>query len=211
MSEIVLCEANEIRSPVAQRRHLDSDDVEPEIKIFAESAIGDAFLEVATGGGDDAHLGFARDIFAEPLIFTFLKQTEQFGLNLDREIADFIEEQGAARGDFDFAPMVAHCASEGAFDMAEKVAFEQLFGEAGTTDSDERFIRQMALLVNGAGDNAFSSTAFTHEQDRGMPFRRSQQSLHYLAHERRGGIQQGLGALGIAFFYFLFEPFDALA
>src|SRR5207245_7576383 len=122
MFEIVLCEANEIRSPVAQRRHLDSDDVEPEIMVFAESAISDAFLEVATGGSDDAHLGFARDIFAEPLVFPFLKQTEQLGLDFAGQVANFIEEKGAARGDFDFAPMVAHCASEGAFDMAEKVA-----------------------------------------------------------------------------------------
>jgi len=46
--------------------------------------------------------------------------------------------------------MVAHGAGESAFDMAEEVAFEQLFGEAWTTDGDERFVGQMTLLVDGA-------------------------------------------------------------
>ena len=28
-----------------------------EIKVFAENALGDAFLEIAAGSSDDAHLG----------------------------------------------------------------------------------------------------------------------------------------------------------
>src|SRR5689334_21152575 len=108
MFKIVLREANQVRRSLAKRGHLDGDDVKPEIKILAEAAIGDAFLEVAAGGSDDTHLCLAGDIFAEPLVFAFLKQTAQFRLDLNREIPDFIEEEGAAGGEFDFAPMVAH-------------------------------------------------------------------------------------------------------
>ena len=75
MFEIVFGKADEVGRAVAERGHLDGNDVEPKIEVFAERAISDAFFKIAAGGGDDAHLGLARDIFAEPLVFTFLEQT----------------------------------------------------------------------------------------------------------------------------------------
>src|SRR5258706_15289615 len=120
MLKIVLCEAHQVRRPVTKWRHLDGDDVKPKIKIFTEGAIGDPFLEVSAGGSDDAYLGLSGDIFPKALVFTFLEQSEQLGLDLNRKIADFIKERGAAAGDFDFAPMITHRAGEGAFDMPEE-------------------------------------------------------------------------------------------
>lgn len=178
MFQIMLRETDQVRSPVAKGRHLHSDDIETKIKIFTKDSLIDAFFKVAASGGDDAHIGLSRDIFTEPLVFALLEQTQQFGLNFQREVADLIEEKGAAGGGFDFAPMVANSASEGASDVAEKVAFQQFFGEARATHGDERLIGEMALLVNGTGDNAFASAAFAHDQDRGGGFGRSQQGFH---------------------------------
>ena len=142
-------------------------------------------LKVAAGGGDDAHLGLASDIFAHPLVFTFLKQPQQLGLDFHRQVADLVEEEGPARGGFDFAPMVAQGAGERAFDVAEQVAFQQFLGQTRTAHGDERSIRQMALLVNGAGHHALAGAAFAQDQNRGRCFRRSQQGVHHLFHERR--------------------------
>src|SRR5436305_1420539 len=85
-----------------------------------DPALGDALFEVAAGGGDDPHLGAACDIFAHALIFLLLEQPQKLRLNLQGQVANLIEEERAARGDFDLAPMVFDCSGEGTFDVAEE-------------------------------------------------------------------------------------------
>jgi hypothetical protein len=66
------------------------------------------------------------------------------------DLADLVEEQGAAiRG---FEPAVAGCgrAREGALLVAEQLALEDRFGDRGAVDRDERALRTRRVLVHGA-------------------------------------------------------------
>ena len=67
------------------------DHVQAKIKILAEGAIGHALFQIAMGRGDDANISLAGDVFAKPFIFALLQQQEQLGLNLHRQVADFVE------------------------------------------------------------------------------------------------------------------------
>lgn len=46
----------DVGESVAQGWDVYGDDVESEVEVFAESAIGDAFFEIFVGGGDDANV-----------------------------------------------------------------------------------------------------------------------------------------------------------
>src|SRR5260221_7826259 len=122
----------EISRALAQRRHFRGDNVEPEIEVFAEAALGDAFFKIMAGGGNDAHLGLAGDILANTLVFTLLKKPKQLGLDLFGQVADFVEKKRAACSDFDLSPMVPERAGEGAFDVPEEFALEKLSRQTGT-------------------------------------------------------------------------------
>src|SRR4029077_14089544 len=120
-------------------------------------------FEVTAGGGDDAELGLAGDIFAHALVFALLEEAKELGLDFHGQVADFVEEKGAAGGELDLAPVVAERAGEGALDVPEQVAFEQFPGEAGTAYGDKGFVGQEALLVDGAGDDALAGAALAHD------------------------------------------------
>ena len=89
----------------------------------------DGCLEVVIGGGNDAHVRLAGPGLAHALVFPLLEQAEQLGLDLERQIADLIEEERAAVRGGDFAPGVLERAGEGALDMAEEFALEQVRGK----------------------------------------------------------------------------------
>src|SRR6202007_1458336 len=86
---------------LAEGREENGEDVEAVIKVAAEFFFGDELGKVRIGGGDDAHIDANGAIAAEALEFLFLENAEQFGLEFEREIADFVEEDRAAVGKFE--------------------------------------------------------------------------------------------------------------
>ncbi len=78
-------------------------------------------MEVDVGGGDDSDVdgGDARAAKADD--FAFLEYSEQAGLEGFWHVADFVDEDGAAAGDFKVAGFaVAQCACEGAALVAKE-------------------------------------------------------------------------------------------
>ena len=73
-------------------------DVQPEIQVLAECAVAILGFQIAIGGGDHAHIHFDLLITADRANFFFLQNAQQLGLHLQRQFADFIEENRAAIG-----------------------------------------------------------------------------------------------------------------
>ena len=93
-------EQGDIFSAAAQRRHLDGDDVEAVVEIVAELAFADGLAEVDVGGGDDADVDLNLLIAADGHEAALLEDAEDLGLGIHAHVADFVEEEGAAIGDF---------------------------------------------------------------------------------------------------------------
>ena len=192
MFQVMLRESKQVARARAQGRHLHGDDVQSEIQILAERAFGHALLQVTIGRRNDPQAGLSRHVFSEPFIFPFLKQAEQLRLDLHGEIADFVEKKRAALGRLDLAPMIPDRAGEGSLDVAEEFAFEQFFGKAGATDGHERFVRQVTLLMDGAGDDALARAAFAEDEHGSRSAGRAGQDVHHLAHCGGGEIEKRL-------------------
>ena len=104
----------------------DRENVEAVVEVCAEFAGFHHLGEVAIGGGDQAGVGADGARTAEAFEFALLQNAQEFGLQLDRNFADFVEEDRAAMGQFEAADALRDGAGEGAFFVAEQLTFEQV-------------------------------------------------------------------------------------
>ena len=102
-----------------ERRDVDGDLADAVEQIFAEAALFDQAPQVLMGGAHHAHID--RDFFtpAEALDYPLLQKTQQLGLQRKRQIAYFVQKQGAVVGVFDLALGLFARAGERAFFIAE--------------------------------------------------------------------------------------------
>ncbi len=85
---------------IAQRGEPEIDDIQPVEQIAAEGALLHFLRQVAVGGGDDAEVRAAMGERTDRAKFLLLQDAQQLGLQVERQLADFVEEGGAAVGDF---------------------------------------------------------------------------------------------------------------
>ena len=121
------------------------------VEVFAEAAFADFHQRVAVGRADEADVDLfllgAADLGKGP----GLDETQQFGLQVQVHLADFIEEQGAAIGLRRCAFVVADRTGKGAFDVPEDFGLHQVFGNGGAVEHDERLLAARGHAVNGLG------------------------------------------------------------
>ena len=125
MQEVVH-QQRDVLAPLAQRRKLNRDDVQPVVEVLAEAALAHHGGQVGIGCGQDAHIGPDRFRPAQTHEGAFLDHTQQLGLRLGADRADFVEEQRALVGHLEQALLRGHRAGEGAADMAEQQRFQQV-------------------------------------------------------------------------------------
>jgi len=89
-------EQGKIVDAFTQRRHAKIHHREAEVEVFAEPTAIHFALEVAIGRRDNAHVNLMRARIADRFDFALLQDAQQFGLHLNRHLADFIEKNHAA-------------------------------------------------------------------------------------------------------------------
>ena len=70
--------------------------VEAEEEILAEAPLLDRRVEVAVGGGDDAHVERHLVVAADGPDAALLERAQQLRLERERQVADLVEEERAA-------------------------------------------------------------------------------------------------------------------
>ena len=79
----------------------------------------DLLSQVMVGRRNDAHVNTLRDGTAERIDLALFDQAQQFSLMRQRQLADLVEEECAARGQAGRAEVVFDCAGEAPSVMAE--------------------------------------------------------------------------------------------
>jgi hypothetical protein len=128
----------EVIAAIAQRGNGDGDGGDTEVEIFAEELFADALLKVAVGGGNDADVYVNGLRAADAFKAAFFEDAKELGLAGEREFADFVEEERAALGQLDLADLAIAGAGKRAFFMAEEFVFDEIFGDGGAIERDER-------------------------------------------------------------------------
>ena len=89
-------QVRDLLAAIAQRRHVDADHAQAVEQILAELAVGDALLEIGVGRGDDPDVDPLRARVADRQHLALLEEPQQLRLHVERQVADFVEEQRAA-------------------------------------------------------------------------------------------------------------------
>ena len=140
--EEVVGQRRNLLPAIAQRRQVDAHDVQPEVQVFAELAVGDGAIQIAVGGGEHARRRLARRACRRAAReLAVLQHLQQLGLQRRRQIANLVEEERPLIGELEFARLVLDGAGEGAALEAEQLGFEQLRRQRRAVHLDERACR----------------------------------------------------------------------
>src|SRR5258706_5348909 len=104
------CQQGNVLGALAQRRQFDWENAKAIVKVLTESSLPDLELQVPVRRGDDSDIHSAGAIFAEFFELPLLQHAQQLALQLQRDLADFVEEQGAAVGQLEPADTILHSA-----------------------------------------------------------------------------------------------------
>jgi hypothetical protein len=152
----------------AQRRQRNRNHVQAIKKIGAKAAFGDRGFERTVGGRDHADIDVHGLVRSQAVELALLQRAQQFRLQCERHLANFIEQQSAAVRRLKLARTRADRPGERAAGMAEQFAFEQGFGKRGAVQRDKRPRLAAAEAVNEARDQLFAGAAFGLDQNVGV-------------------------------------------
>ena len=103
---------------------------------------------------------------SQGLDFFLLQNPQQFGLQPKGEVADLIEQDGAADGFFEKALLVLGGIGKGPLAVAEELAFQDGLGQGRAVDHHHLPGAALAEAVDGPGGHLFAGAALSQEQHR---------------------------------------------
>ena len=181
----VVGQQREVLEPLPQRRQLHRHDRQPVVEVLAEAPLLHPLLQLAVGGGDDAHVHRPLLVGADRDHGAVLEHPQQLGLGRQRHVADLVQEQGAAVGELELALLGGVGAGEGALDVAEELGLDQGLRQGGAIDGDEAPPRAFREPVQGARHQLLAGAGLAQDQHRGVGRRGLPHQLEDLGHGRR--------------------------
>ena len=166
LAQEVIDEHRDLLPTLAERRDADLDDVETVVEVLAELMDAHRGLEVAVGGGDQAHVGVDDLLAADAGELAVLQHVEQLGLQPQRHLADLVQEERALVSRFELAWLLPIGARKRALLVTEELGFQQLAGQRGAIDLQELLGRARRGLVNRPRHDLFAHAALSAQQDR---------------------------------------------
>src|SRR6202007_1259583 len=128
--------------------------------------LADRPLEVAVGGGDDAHVDPDVRRAADALEGALLEEAQQLDLQCRGDLADLVEEDGAAVGRLEQPFALALGVGESAALVAEELALEEGLRQRAAGDVLERPPGALAMGVDLLRHQALAGPALAAEQHR---------------------------------------------
>ncbi len=91
-------ERRDVVRTLAKRRYRERDDVEPEVQILPERAVGNRAREILVRGREDANIDADRLAATDSLDLARLDRPQKLRLRLGAEVADLVEQQRTTVG-----------------------------------------------------------------------------------------------------------------
>src|SRR5258708_38624829 len=101
----------------------------------------------------------------QALKFVLLQHTEQFRLQLKRNITYFVQKERASMGPFESSDALGQRARESAALMAEQLALKETKRDGSTVDFDECLIAPRAEIADRGGNQFLARTSLTKYED----------------------------------------------
>src|SRR5271156_402376 len=95
-----------------------------------------------------------------------LQDSEQLGLQLQRDFSDLIQEERALISQFQAPNLLADRSGKCTLLVAEQFAFQQSRWDRSAIQGDETLVLTLAGAMDGVGDQALAGSSFSQDQDR---------------------------------------------
>ena len=161
-------EARELRqvfNALPQRRQLDRDDVDSIVEVVPEAPVFDGLLEIHVRRGNQPEGRLDWPVTANPLDLALLDRAQQLRLQIQSQVANFVEEERAAVGPLELADLLAHGAGERALLVAEQHRLDELLRDRREVHGDERAIGRLALAMQAPREELLAGAALAQDQD----------------------------------------------
>ena len=155
-------------TPLAQAGQAYGHHVEPVEQILPEAASLHLAGQVTVGGGHQPHINAHLARAAQAHQRALLQRAQQLGLHGQRQLAHFVQKNGAAVRLLEPACTRLACTGERPALMTEEFRLEQRVGNGRAVHFDERPVAPPAGQVQRACKQLFARARFTQQQHRGL-------------------------------------------
>ena len=152
----------------AQRRRCQGHHLQAVKKITAKTPRTNFLQQVPVGGGNDANIKLLANGSTHSSHSFFLHKTQQAGLNINGQLAYFVQKQGAAVRLTNIAAGGRISTRKGAFDPAEQFCFNQVGRDSTAVHGDKRFVKAAAEIVHRMAKYFLARPALAGNQHRGI-------------------------------------------
>ena len=157
-------ERRDVFLPCAKRRYSNREDIQAIVQIGTKLLLSKHLREVTVGGGNEANIHLVRTAASQALELLFLQDTQQLRLQCWRNVAHFVEKQGAVMGHFEAANLLGDRAGKRAFFVAEEFTLEKIERNGRAIQFDEWPSVAWAQVVNRARNQLLASPGFSFDQ-----------------------------------------------
>ncbi len=120
--------------------------------------------QIAVGRDDQAHIDLVFAVRADALQLAVLQHAQELGLHGERQLADFVQKERAAIGEFEFAAPVGKRARDRAAHVPEQLAFDECIRQRRAVQADERLVGARRRRVYLAGDEFLADARFARDE-----------------------------------------------
>ena len=130
-----------------QRRQRDWKHIQTVVEVATKFVPFRHFNQISVGGSYEADVHLMSPTAAQALEFLFLQDTQQFGLQRQRNVSHLIQEEGPLVGHFEATDLLSDGAGKSSLLMAKNLAFKKIErnGSAGLYQRKRRPSSNSAL------------------------------------------------------------------
>jgi hypothetical protein len=132
-----------------KRRHAQLVHLQPVVEILPESSPCRCSRQIRVRGGDDPDVERRLAPAPEPLHRALLKRAQQLHLQIQRQLANLVEEDRAGVRALERSGLIGDRSRERASRMAEQLVLDQRRRQAGAVDDDEGGVAAWGSAMNG--------------------------------------------------------------
>ena len=134
------------------------------IQVGAKAPLHHLLTQVAVGGRQHPHINPQAAIVADALNIAILQHPQQLGLERQRKLANFIEEQRPVVRHFKFTAAVADRPGKRPFDVAKQLALRHALRQGRAVEIDQRIGRPRRPLMHRFRHQLFAGAGLAANQ-----------------------------------------------
>ena len=140
---------------------MEFDGVDAIQQVLAEVSFVHQPTDVCIGGADEPHINGRSLRTSQTTDTTLFDGSQQFGLHGQGKVTYLVQKKRTAGCHFHTSNFRFPCIGEGAFLVAEQLAFEQLFGNTAEVYRDKRLSIAGRIAVKHTGNHILSGSILT--------------------------------------------------